>query len=246
MTTMIVDDGDGLIRHLLHHYPNLNLAGADLTDVFQRTPLEKFFNGKTWTKDEKWLKVHVSDMMRVALVWHWGGIYTDTDVICLKDMSHFSNTVAFQAPGILANGFFKFQSQHKVLKSYMKVMIKNYKPGVWGSMGPKSLSEVLKAECKVKDLRKLHPKLPLTCGDVSLLPPKQFYPIIWQNYKKYMEPGKGKNFTEDFKENFSLHVWNKLSVDEVVRKGSNSIYETAAKTHCPITYQYATRRSLTF
>lgn len=59
-------------------------------------------------------------MVRVAVLWHWGGIYSDTDSISIKPYSIPLNAVGVAFPGVLANGFLTFTSHHPILWAIME------------------------------------------------------------------------------------------------------------------------------
>ncbi|KAK3889712.1 hypothetical protein Pcinc_006278 [Petrolisthes cinctipes] len=50
----------------------------------------------------------LSDMLRVLVLWHWGGIYSDTDVISIKPFSIPVNAVGLEAKGVIASAFLSF------------------------------------------------------------------------------------------------------------------------------------------
>jgi mannosyltransferase OCH1-like enzyme len=43
-----------------------------------------------------YINVQMSDMARVALVWRYGGFYSDNDVVALSSISDLSNAIAFE------------------------------------------------------------------------------------------------------------------------------------------------------
>ncbi|KAK7067182.1 Lactosylceramide 4-alpha-galactosyltransferase [Halocaridina rubra] len=85
--------------------------------------------------------------MRVALVWTFGGYYSDTDTICINDSSSLHNVVGFQNENEIASGQFHAEPKHNFLFEIMKHMVKNYEPGVWGSLGPKCYTKVGEKLC---------------------------------------------------------------------------------------------------
>ncbi|XP_037786376.1 lactosylceramide 4-alpha-galactosyltransferase-like [Penaeus monodon] len=84
---------DGLPARLLERYSNLYVVTTDLETVFKNTSLEDFFMSGLWHKGTPWPIIQLSDILRVALVWRFGGFYTDIDTVCLKDIFPLQNFV---------------------------------------------------------------------------------------------------------------------------------------------------------
>ncbi|XP_042203730.1 lactosylceramide 4-alpha-galactosyltransferase-like [Homarus americanus] len=182
-------------------------------------------------------------MMRVAVVWRWGGIYSDTDVICMRNMALFNNTLGYIQPGRLANGFFKFEPRHIVMHKLMVEITQSFSPTVWAKIGPPAITAVMKRECQVKRSEKFHSKVPYTCGNVTLYPEHYFFPIHYRHYQEYFVANRGKTLHQEFKSSLLLHTWNKANHNNPMFVGGDSIYDVAARTYCPAIYQYASRRS---
>ncbi|KAK3895514.1 hypothetical protein Pcinc_000753 [Petrolisthes cinctipes] len=247
LTSATADNTDHLLTHLLHHYPNLNLATLDLDKIFHATPVNKLFNSRRWTRNDTWPVEVLSDMLRVSVLWHWGGIYSDTDVISIKPFTIPVNAVGLEAKGVIASAFLSFTKNNPVLWALMKDINTHFKPTRWGSIGPQAVTRVIKSECKndtkldiTKDGK------PQTCNNITIYPSQFFSPVYYNNFKAYISDGGGKNFEKDLKNTFLIHFWNKMSKDAVVKAGSSSIYDMAARKSCPVTYQMATLRAKHF
>ncbi|CAL4135571.1 unnamed protein product, partial [Meganyctiphanes norvegica] len=68
-------DEDGLLRKLLRHYPNLRIALLEPEVVLKNTPLIYLLHGRF--KRSKTKAPHLSDFLRLALLWKFGGFYSD-------------------------------------------------------------------------------------------------------------------------------------------------------------------------
>lgn len=73
-----------------------------------------------------WPVEQLSDMVRVLVLWHWGGIYSDTDVISIKPFTIPINAVGLETKGILASGFFSFKHHNPILWKLMEDYNKNF------------------------------------------------------------------------------------------------------------------------
>ncbi|XP_045108411.1 lactosylceramide 4-alpha-galactosyltransferase-like [Portunus trituberculatus] len=241
LTSGRLEGNAGLISTLLHQYTNLQVVTADLDDMFRNTPLLSLFNGRKWT--ETWPVELLSDMLRVLVLWWWGGVYSDTDVISVQSLTLPDNSLGFEHSKQLGSAFYSFQARHPVLLSLMKDMHRNFKPHHWGSIGPLAITRVMQNICKSR-MMKLVRKAPVTCrGNVTLFPQSTFYPVRYNEFEYYFLPGFGNKFNETFSRAFALHFWNKMSKNHQVEVNRNSVYEVVAKRFCPITYRVATAES---
>ena len=88
--TSIDSSLQSLPAYLIRHYKNIVLARADFANLVNNTPIAKIFQKSSHTK---YFLNNISDIIRVILLWHFGGTYLDNDVISLKPVpdqaSHF-------------------------------------------------------------------------------------------------------------------------------------------------------------
>ena len=77
--------GNQLTRELVNHYSNIHLKYVNINAFLQGTPLYVLWNeSRIQTSD--FLVSHLSDVLRFALIFRFGGTYVDTDVIFLKPL----------------------------------------------------------------------------------------------------------------------------------------------------------------
>lgn len=65
-------------------------------------------------------------MVRLALVWRFGGFYTDFDTVCLRDVRSLSNVVGSQSPEIVNNAIFHFDHHHPFIHKNMEQQNENF------------------------------------------------------------------------------------------------------------------------
>ena len=94
-------------------------------DFFRTAPYNKSMNPV----------VHLSDALRVLLVWKFGGIYLDLDYVILNDMTHYHNFLADNGAGVTNNAF-SFTPGHQFLFKVMEKIQKSYDPQCWNCIGP--------------------------------------------------------------------------------------------------------------
>nr|XP_027227983.1 lactosylceramide 4-alpha-galactosyltransferase-like [Penaeus vannamei] len=251
MTSPIVNNTDTLPGRLLDHYPNLHFVLADLDLIFNGTVLEEFFKSGRWHKNTPWPVIQLSDLLRVVLTWRFGGFYSDTDTVCIKNVSPLENSVvtSHSRRDHISNGVFHFKHHHEFLTMVMSTMIQYYHPRSWGSMGPSTFNSCVQRSCNLKRLRDLFPTNssdPVTCGNLTVLPEYYLLPYPWNQFRKIFEPGKWNDFVETHTKTYSIHAYGKVNKGMLVRIGSNSIYEGAARTFCPLSYFHASANNTAF
>lgn len=250
MTSLTVNDTDGLVSRLQEQYSNLRVVGADVEKIFEGTGLHDLFSSRKWIMKAKWPAVKLSDLIRVAILWRWGGFYTDTDTVCIKDVSPLRNIISFSnnKRNHISNGAFQFKHHHKFLELLMEVQTKRFKPASWASLGPEAVSTVAKKLCNITDWSNLPGSKddPVECGDLTLLPPKYLLPLDWTQNKRLFAKGSGEYFFSKFNSTYVIHLFSALTRNKKLHIGENSIYEVAAKTFCPVTFKHATADSDSF
>ncbi|XP_037786377.1 lactosylceramide 4-alpha-galactosyltransferase-like [Penaeus monodon] len=193
----------------------------------------------------------LSDLLRVVLTWRFGGFYSDTDTVCIKDLSPLKNVVvtSHKRRNHISNGVFHFKHHHEFLTMAMSTMIRMYNPKHWGSMGPNTFSSCVQRSCNLRNLRYLFPEnssVPVTCGNVTILPEFYLLPYAWYEHRNILEPGKWDEFVKTHAKTFTIHVFGQVNKGMQVKIGSNSIYEGAARTFCPLLYIHASAKNSSF
>ncbi|XP_075793381.1 alpha-1,4-N-acetylglucosaminyltransferase-like [Pelodiscus sinensis] len=215
---------------LLSRMKNVFLLPFPMETVFQETPLRQWYHKVNPAQERYWL--HVSaDASRLALVWKYGGIYMDTDVISIRPIS-LKNFLTAETPHVAGNAIFGFSDHHWFIWDCMKDFVANYKGDIWGYQGPTLLTRMFKALCSVTDF---HIVEDISCKNISFLQPERFYPIPYPQWKEYFRVWER---SPDFNHSYSLHLWNFMNKEHKrVVAGSNTLVENLFKTYCPTTYK---------
>ncbi|XP_075793399.1 alpha-1,4-N-acetylglucosaminyltransferase-like [Pelodiscus sinensis] len=215
---------------LLSAMENVFLLPLLMETVFQETPLLPWYHKVNPAQERYWLHVS-SDASRLALVWKYGGIYMDTDVISMRPIL-MENFVAAEASQVSGSAIFGFSRHHGFLWDCMEDFVQNYKGDIWGYQGPSLLTRRLKALCTLTDFHNVED---INCQNISFLHPQRFYPIPYSAWNRYFEVWE-KSF--NFNNSYSLHLWNYMNREhKPVVAGSNTLVEILFKTYCPTTYK---------
>ncbi|XP_006177522.1 alpha-1,4-N-acetylglucosaminyltransferase [Camelus ferus] len=215
---------------LLSAIDNVFLFPLDMKSLFEDTPLFSWYTRINSNKERNWLYVS-SDASRLAIIWKYGGVYMDTDVISIRPIPE-ENFLAAQDSQFSSNGVFGFLPHHPFLWECMENFVENYNPGIWGHQGPNLMTRILRVWCKLRDFQEVSD---LKCLNLSFLHPQRFYPISFRAWRRYYEVWDTE---PSFNNSYALHLWNYMNKEgRVVVRGSNTLVENLYRKHCPRTYR---------
>ncbi|XP_069476306.1 alpha-1,4-N-acetylglucosaminyltransferase-like [Ambystoma mexicanum] len=184
---------------------------------------------------------HVSDACRAALVWKYGGIYMDTDVVSLRPVPVEDFLVA-EDYQYCSSTVLGFRKHHPFLWDCMADYVTNYNGDKFGQQGPLLYTRMSAKLCKMPDFAKVGDAM---CQNISYLQPKRFYPFLYTSWNIFYEKWENLESLESvFKLSYGLHFWNFLNKKhKEVTAGSNSLAEHLFKEKCPLTYYSLVKRN---
>ena len=160
----------------------VSVQGYDVAELLRGTPAAPWLLRQAeWEKGPYWYS-HLTDVLRLALLWREGGVYVDTDVVLMRPlpwplplaMGIESFVLGDPSSPILNGAVLLVPSRRSpLLWVAMHEFASTYHPELWGWNGPELLTRVV-----------------LRCGStggasVRLLPPEVFYPIHWKDVAAY-------------------------------------------------------------
>lgn len=165
----------------LRTYENIRFVHFDEHDVYSGTILSRLKETKRKQIFRYFAISHMSDFIRTALLYKYGGIYFDLDVIPLKPFYSFGNTVALESSDSVNVAVLAFEKQHLVLDIQMDIQLASvntpFNAFCWSCVGPSALSDALKRVC---DNKELHIHSRDKCQQIDIQPSFVFYPIPYQ------------------------------------------------------------------
>ncbi|XP_030050251.1 alpha-1,4-N-acetylglucosaminyltransferase-like isoform X1 [Microcaecilia unicolor] len=216
---------------LLSSIENVYILPLYFEDIFKDTPLDPWYQKVNPAKEKYWAHVS-SDAFRLAMVWKYGGIYMDSDMISLRPIPKV-DFLALEDPNFCNNAAFGFQRHYQFLWDCMEDFVKNYRGEIWGQQGPKLLTRMVERQCGMPVVKGTEDA---TCGNFSILNPQRFYPIPCSAWEKYFQVW---NPSDTFNSSYALHLWNYMNHNnKMVIAGSGSVAENLFKKHCPVTYDF--------
>ncbi|XP_058750740.1 uncharacterized protein At4g19900-like [Vicia villosa] len=199
----------------------------DFNYIFKNTHAESWFNrlkqGNV-NPGEISLGQNLSNLLRLSLLYKYGGIYIDADVMILKSFSNLRNTIGAQNIDAktkkwsrLNNAVLIFDKNHPLLLKFIEEFALTFDGNKWGHNGPYLISRVVSRVSGREGF------------NFSIVPPSAFYPVDWRGIKSLFKGPKDhevhskwlvKKMKQIREESFALHFWNRQSRNLKVVKGS--------------------------
>ncbi|KAJ0265829.1 Alpha 1,4-glycosyltransferase family protein [Hirschfeldia incana] len=200
----------------------------DFTYIFKETSAEKWFERLKrgmFSPGVIPLEQNLSNLLRLVLLYKFGGIYLDTDVIILKPLTNLHNVIGAQTVdpvtrkwSRLNNAVLIFDKNHPLLKSFIDEFSRTFNGNKWGHNGPYLVSRVV-ARFNVSSSS--------TMG-LSVLPPSSFYPVDWTRISGFYRASVNereadwsrKRLVHLRKHSLAVHLWNRESKRLRIEEGS--------------------------
>ncbi|XP_018016039.1 alpha-1,4-N-acetylglucosaminyltransferase-like [Hyalella azteca] len=191
-------------------------------------------------------------MSRVALVYKFGGLYSDMDVIALRPLVGATNFIALQDDeiGYLNPAIHRMRRHHPMLLRIMKHVAANYNGQTWAANGPTATSDLARLlGCDLKPVG-LDRLLNATHNQTSQpITPHQTeecdWVALWSNafmavnfraaYKLFLGPEKNETsppIQTLYPDSLGLHFYNYMTRDKEVQSGSHM--HRLASEFCPV------------
>ncbi|KAL5730221.1 lactosylceramide 4-alpha-galactosyltransferase [Ranunculus cassubicifolius] len=204
----------------------VSAISPDFRYLFKNTPAESWFlELKKGNIDpgEVPFGQNLSNLLRLAILYRFGGIYLDTDVIVLRPLDHFRNIIGAQTMDLqsgnwsrLNNAVMIFDKKHPLVYKFIQEFTDTFNGNIWGHNGPYLVSRVVSG-------------LGYTPGfNFTILPSLAFYPVNWNRVQSIFhaptDAGHSKWMSRKLRQirenSFGVHLWNKESKRLKVGKGS--------------------------
>ncbi|XXG60110.1 hypothetical protein AAC387_Pa04g2087 [Persea americana] len=231
-----MDSGHGrqVLKPLTDMGYRIAAVSPDLLSLFEDTPAETWFrNLKKGNVDpgEIPLAQNLSNLLRLAVLYKYGGVYLDTDVIVLKKLSDLRNTIGAQSVdedgnwSRLNNAVLIFDKEHPLILKFIKEFSCSFDGNRWGHNGPYMVSRVVEGL-----VNKPH-------YNFTVLPPMAFYPVGWIKIGRFfqspenpaMEKWVAAKLRQLSGETYVVHLWNRQSKSMKIEQGS--ILERLVSNH---------------
>ncbi|PWA93956.1 glycosyltransferase, DXD sugar-binding motif protein [Artemisia annua] len=243
--TMDSEHGFQVLKPVLDLGFKVQAIEPDFGFLFGDTPAKSWFdNIKEGNRDpgEIPLAQNLSNLLRLVVLYKYGGVYLDTDFILLKDFSGLCNAIGAQSATRsgnwtrLNNAVLIFDKEHPLLYKFIEEFALTFNGNKWGYNGPYLVSRVVERWPN---------------SNISVLPPAVFYQVDWtrigglfrrpenQAHRKWVE-AKVVQLKE---KSHGIHLWNKQS--RRLKIEDESIMARLVSDHCVVcTFFNRSRRLL--
>ncbi|CDY10490.1 BnaCnng03910D [Brassica napus] len=170
------------------------------------------------------LAQNLSNLMRLAYLYKYGGVYLDTDMILLKSFKGLNNIIGAQTldPSFtnwtrLNNAVLIFDKNHPLLLKFIEEFARTFNGNVWGYNGPYLVSRVATRAAVEEEY-----------NNFTVMRPSAFYPVNWLEIEKFFKVPKTEKESKWVKvkllqmqrRSYGLHLWNKFSRKFEIEQGS--------------------------
>lgn len=224
------------VLHFLTSLEKVEICPLDPDLLLKNTPLQRWYDNADPAQEEFWTHVQ-SDAFRYAVLWQYGGLYLDTDVITFKPIPD-GNFLGYQSADLINGAILSSTAHSAFLQSCMEDFVNNYQGASWGHQGPQLLTRVLQKLCSFSVW---DPEKDYYCKsqDVTICRQASFYSIPYQNWKMFYSPSWDMSI---FKDSYAAHVWNQMnewnaSEKQTMKKGDDTLLTNMFKKYCPRTHE---------
>ena len=218
--------GNKILKPLVDRGFKVKAVTPDLAYLFKNTPAKAWFKEmKSGIKDpgEIPFAQNLSNLIRLAVLYKYGGVYLDTDFIVLKPFTGLKNSIGAQSMDMetknwtrLNNAVLIFDMNHPLLLKFMEEFASTFDGNKWGHNGPYLVSRV------VENIGKQ------TGYNFTVLQPMAFYPVDWIRINRlFMKPANRSDsrwvqekLFQLSGETYGVHLWNKQTRNLQIEEGS--------------------------
>ncbi|CAM0906331.1 unnamed protein product [Alopecurus aequalis] len=190
------------------------VAVPNLDELLEGTPTHIF--ASVWYEWRKTINypLHYSELIRLAALYRYGGIYLDSDVIVLKSLKSFRNSVGTvkQVPkdSSFSGAVLVFEKQSPFLVECLKEWYSTYDDTLMQWNGAELMTRVIRNHSD-SDQNREH-------LEIKLEPSFTFYPISSTDIMRIVN------------DSTTFHLWNSITSSLVPE--SNSLVERILNHHC--------------
>ncbi|CAN7002391.1 unnamed protein product [Brassica rapa subsp. trilocularis] len=237
-STMDSPRGFRVLKPFLDRGYRVTAVTPDLPFLLKDTAGESWLEEiKTGKRDPGKISLaqNLSNLMRLAYLFKFGGVYLDTDMIVLKSFKTLRNVIGAQTLEPVSrnwtrlnNAVLVFDKNHPLLRKCIEEFALTFNGNVWGHNGPYLVSRVARA-------------VEGTVGyNFTVMTPPAFYLVNWIEIGKLFKvPRTEKDakrvqvkVLEMQRRSYGLHLWNKFSSKFEIEKGS--AMDKIVSDHCVI------------
>lgn len=216
---------------LTSRIPNIQHRRCNLVEIFNDTILFDWYLSGVWSTSP-YKVMHLSDALRLVLLWKYGGVYVDLDVVVLGSFDGVRNSVCRELFPDVGNAVMAFEKGHSFLLHCMREFAAAYRPMDYPYNGPRLLDRVL---CKLCTEEVFYNEESFECAGLRVLESKAFFPVSYPEWQRPFLAKDADKVLADCKNSTVIHLWNSLSHAAYIEP--TSAYDMWQRVLCPTTYR---------
>jgi len=240
------------IESVLHHHPTANVevysnmlpsnqfgklqklgysvkvTRYSLQKLCRGLPATKWLDRLWWWKKGDYFYSHLTDLLRLVILYRRGGVYLDCDMILLKPLGSMSNAIGlqrsslFSGPYAVNGAFLKFEKGDEFLLQCITEFVNTYRRDVWAWNGPGLLTRVvrratLKTQNETSEASERVYSLEGT--EFTLYPRDTFYPISRRGRFSCFDENS-KKLLGKMVDSYAIHLNGKLTAGRIADEHS--------------------------
>jgi lactosylceramide 4-alpha-galactosyltransferase len=223
------------IIEALKEYKNIKISALNIDELSRGSPLEDFIKSKILL-NSKYMVEHTSDVFRYLVLWKYGGVYMDMDMILQRSFYEFpTNFACLQQDNIINGAVLRFEGElgRELVEVMMKDMSLHFQPNIFIANGPSIVTNLFKQRCKMDstlEIMKIR-----NCNGLQVLDTKYCYAVGYLEYRKFYDPKYADEVMTRTNESLVTHFWNFMTKNKPIRLSKNlpSAYILKARQFCP-------------
>ncbi|XP_063697453.1 lactosylceramide 4-alpha-galactosyltransferase-like [Culicoides brevitarsis] len=228
----------------LMEFKNIHFRSINLEKFSKGTPLEQFFATKRYTKS-RFMKTHLSDILRYLVLWKYGGTYLDSDMICLKNLDDLgSNWASDEGDKSVQSAMMNLGNDdlgRTLAKNFLNEVNTRFNGKKWAINGPQLVTRVLQRFCKTKSIYKM---MKQTCKGFKIYPGTKFAPVNWEKAEDYFKEISSNDTMSVINDAYTAHIFNHITFNLRVLKNASVPYAKLANQFCPDMVSYPKKKCI--
>lgn len=188
------------------------VAMPNLDELLKNTPTGVFASIWFEWRKTKFYPTHYSELVRLAALYKYGGIYLDSDVLVLKPLSSLTNTIGHEealAESPLSGAVMAFERHSSYIMQCLNEFHSTYDETKVRWNGAELLSRAAKKFLSENNISNKQ-------GELNVVPSSAFSPVSRGDIIRYFTAQTSEEemqqhdllFTKIMNESFTFHLWN--------------------------------------
>lgn len=119
-------DRSFLIKLLTCNYGNINVIYQTAEELVKETVLQEWYHQSNW-KSSPYKTAHLSDGIRLLVLFTLGGYYFDLDIIHIRPIENLRNFFTLQDRYQVCNAALHSEKEHPIIEQSLRDFVQNYK-----------------------------------------------------------------------------------------------------------------------